>query len=141
MAFVISRHARQQIVARGIREETILGILENPLQVIYTDAKNIYQGIIEEDEKQYLIRIFVNPFKEPKVVITAYKTSKSASIMKVVYDKETNVLYIHFKDVAIEESDEDKHGEMIIDYAADGSVVGIEVLNASEKLAMPLAFD
>ena len=27
---------------------------------------------------------------------------------------------------------------MIIDYAADGSVVGIEVLNASEKLSIPI---
>lgn len=61
--------------------------------------------------------------------------------MKVTYDKETNAVYIQFKEEAISESDEDKNGSIIIDYAADGSVVGIEVLNASEKLPLPVQMD
>jgi uncharacterized protein YuzE len=61
--------------------------------------------------------------------------------MKVTYDKEVNAVYIQFKDDAINESDEDKNGGIIIDYAADGSVVGIEVLNASEKLSLPVQPD
>jgi uncharacterized protein YuzE len=61
--------------------------------------------------------------------------------MKVTYDKEANAVYIQFKDEAIDESDEDKNGDVIIDYAADGSVVGIEVLNASEKLSVPVHLD
>ena len=61
--------------------------------------------------------------------------------MKVTYDKETNAVYIQFKDEVISESDEDKNGSIIIDYAADGSVVGIEVLNASEKLPLPVQMD
>lgn len=56
--------------------------------------------------------------------------------MKVTFDKETDVLYIEFKAGQIVESDQDKSGEMIIDYAQNGSVVGIEVLNASGKLLM-----
>jgi uncharacterized protein YuzE len=61
--------------------------------------------------------------------------------MKVTYDKEVNAVYIQFKDESISESDEDKNGGIIIDYAADGSVVGIEVLNASEKLSLPVEPD
>ena len=61
--------------------------------------------------------------------------------MKVTYDKEVNAVYIQLKEVAISESDEDKNGGIIIDYAADGSVVGIEVLNASEKLSFPVQMD
>ncbi|WP_295653292.1 DUF2283 domain-containing protein [uncultured Mucilaginibacter sp.] len=61
--------------------------------------------------------------------------------MKVTYDKETDALYIQFKAEKINESDEDKNGVMIIDYAADGSVIGIEVLNASEKLSLPVELD
>lgn len=61
--------------------------------------------------------------------------------MKVTYDKEANAVYIQFKDDVIDESDEDKRGGVIIDYAVDGSVVGIEVLNASEKLSLPVQLD
>lgn len=61
--------------------------------------------------------------------------------MKVTYDKEANAVYIQFKNDVIDESDEDKKGGVIIDYAADGSVVGIEVLNASEKLSLPVKLD
>ena len=61
--------------------------------------------------------------------------------MKVTYDKEVNAVYIQFKEEVINESDEDKNGGMIIDYAIDGSVVGIEVLNASEKLSFPVQLD
>jgi uncharacterized protein YuzE len=61
--------------------------------------------------------------------------------MKVTYDKEMDVLYIQFKTEQVIESDEDKSGEMIIDYAENGSIIGIEVLNASEKLSLIEKFD
>jgi len=53
--------------------------------------------------------------------------------MKIKYDKETDVVYIRFSSQNIAESDQDKPG-IIIDYSADGQIVGIEVLNASEKM-------
>ncbi len=56
--------------------------------------------------------------------------------MKVKYDKEVDILYIRFSDQQIDESDEDKPG-IILDYAADGSIVSIEVLNASIKINQP----
>ncbi len=61
--------------------------------------------------------------------------------MKITYDQETNVLYIQFKTEQVTESDQDKSGEMIIDYAQNGSIIGIEVLNASEKLSLIQKFD
>jgi uncharacterized protein YuzE len=56
--------------------------------------------------------------------------------MKVKYDKEVDILYIKLNDKPIDESDEDKPG-IILDYAKDGSVVGIEILNASSKMSQP----
>lgn len=56
--------------------------------------------------------------------------------MKIKYDKETDILYIRLKDVAIDESEEDKKG-IILDYSADGQLVGIEVLNASKSMDQP----
>jgi uncharacterized protein YuzE len=40
----------------------------------------------------------------------------------------------------LEESDEDKPG-VILDYDKDGNVVGLEVLNASQRIENPRAVD
>ena len=60
--------------------------------------------------------------------------------MKVTYDPEVDVLRILFRDAPIEESDEDKPG-VILDYDKEGNVVGLEVLNASQRIENPRALD
>ncbi|MDA1050936.1 MAG: DUF2283 domain-containing protein [Planctomycetota bacterium] len=60
--------------------------------------------------------------------------------MKVTYDPEVDVLRILFRDVPIEESDEDKPG-IILDYDGDGNIVGLEVLNASQRVENPRGVD
>ena len=56
--------------------------------------------------------------------------------MKVTYDPEVDVLRILLSDAPIEESDEDKPG-VILDYDKDGNVVGLEILEASRRMANP----
>jgi uncharacterized protein YuzE len=56
--------------------------------------------------------------------------------MKVKYDKEVDVIYVSLCDETIFESDEEKKG-VILDYSADGRVVGIEILNASIQVGSP----
>ena len=56
--------------------------------------------------------------------------------MKVTYDPEVDVLRILLSDAPIEESDEDKPG-VILDYDRDGNVVGLEILEASKRIANP----
>ncbi len=56
--------------------------------------------------------------------------------MKVKYDKEVDIIYIKLTDLPIKESDEEKPG-IIIDYAENGSIVGLEILNASAKMSQP----
>ena len=60
--------------------------------------------------------------------------------MKVTYNPEVDVLRIVFRDVAIEESDEDKPG-VILDYDKEGNIVGLEVLNASQRVENPRGVD
>ena len=60
--------------------------------------------------------------------------------MKVTYDPQVDVLRILFRDVPVEESDEDKPG-VILDYDKDGNIVGIEVLNASKRVENPKGVD
>lgn len=60
--------------------------------------------------------------------------------MKVTYDPTVDVLRILFRDAPIDESDEDKPG-VILDYDKDGNVVGLEVLNASQRIENPRTVD
>jgi hypothetical protein len=63
---------------RGIAENIVWDILIKPGQTIKYEDKTIYQSIITEANGQYLIRIFVNHIKIPKLLTTVYRTSKIA---------------------------------------------------------------
>ncbi|PSB11086.1 hypothetical protein C7B61_15585 [filamentous cyanobacterium CCP1] len=54
--------------------------------------------------------------------------------MQAQYDSEVDVLRIIWSDAPIEESDEDQPG-IILDYDLDGQVIGVEILNASQRIA------
>ncbi|MGE0638137.1 MAG: DUF2283 domain-containing protein [Bacteroidia bacterium] len=56
--------------------------------------------------------------------------------MKVKYDKETDIMYIVFSEQKVKESDENKPG-IILDYSKDGTIVGIEILDASKRMSNP----
>ncbi|MEX0609590.1 MAG: DUF2283 domain-containing protein [Balneolaceae bacterium] len=56
--------------------------------------------------------------------------------MNIKFDKEADAIYLKFSDAEIMESDQDKPG-VIIDYDANGNVVGIELLDASTKIQNP----
>ena len=60
--------------------------------------------------------------------------------MKVTCDPEVDVLRVLFSAARIEESDEDQPG-VILDYDAAGNVVGLEILNASQRVDNPRAVD
>jgi len=74
--FIFSNHALEQIKRRNISVKTIEFILENPDRTAIQANTMVYQAIIQENNKNYMIRIFVNRMVDPAVVITAYKTSK-----------------------------------------------------------------
>ena len=60
--------------------------------------------------------------------------------MKVKYDKSVDILYLSFNDEKIFESDEEKKG-IILDYAKNGKIVGIELLNASQQMNNPVKIE
>lgn len=60
--------------------------------------------------------------------------------MKIKYDQEVDIIYIRLNDLPVKESDEGKPG-IILDYAADGSIVAIEILDASRKMPHPAKFE
>lgn len=115
--FKFSNHALEQIKLRGISKEVVRKILLNPDQVVEEEGKKVYQSV-------------------QKLSLQFIRHLKSRSIMKVKYDKEVDVLYISFSKNKIKESDEDKP-EIILDYDKQGSIVGIEILDASKKMKNP----
>jgi uncharacterized protein YuzE len=60
--------------------------------------------------------------------------------MKVTYDPEVDVVRIILRSAPVEESDEDKPG-VIIDYDKDGNVVGLEILDASQRIENPRSLE
>lgn len=60
--------------------------------------------------------------------------------MKVTYDQTVDVLRVILRDVPVQESDEDKPG-VILDYDAEGNMVSLEILNASQRVENPRGVD
>ncbi|HBY58140.1 MAG TPA: hypothetical protein DEG96_09870 [Candidatus Atribacteria bacterium] len=56
--------------------------------------------------------------------------------MRIRYDEEADALYIKLQEAEYYESDEIQEG-FILDYDADGSIIAIEILEASTRV--PLA--
>ena len=54
--------------------------------------------------------------------------------MKVRYDKEVDAMYIYAEEGAPEYSEEIGEG-VIVDVSMDGKIVGMEILDASEKFS------
>jgi uncharacterized protein YuzE len=54
--------------------------------------------------------------------------------MRLTYDPRLNVAYLHLRDDRVEVETIRISEELFIDVAADGSVHGIEFLNANEQL-------
>lgn len=60
--------------------------------------------------------------------------------MKIKYDQEVDIFLIEFSNSEIFESDESKPG-VIIDYDREGTIVRIEILDASKRTNTPFKFE
>ena len=60
--------------------------------------------------------------------------------MKLQYDKKVDALYIRLNDKRYVESDEIAEG-VIFDYDGKGKIIGIEILDASEKFPKGFSSD
>ncbi len=56
--------------------------------------------------------------------------------MRVIYDPETDILQISFREDSVEETTQIAPG-LILDYDEDGSVIGVELRKASKRVDNP----
>jgi uncharacterized protein YuzE len=57
--------------------------------------------------------------------------------MKIEFDQVADALYVQLKDGDVEKSEEIKPG-MILDYDANGNVLGLELLYVSKRAELPM---
>lgn len=85
MEFRISQHAATEMRRRGIGRDAVMGILENPQQIVAGRVgRKVYQSqLISGDGKVYLVRVVLDDDKMPPVVVTVYRTSKVTKYWRV----------------------------------------------------------
>jgi hypothetical protein len=73
----LSKHANAEMLRRQISPEWIEATLASPEQVVegYGNRK-IYQSRFTTLGKTYLIRVVLEPWRDPPTVVTLYRTSK-----------------------------------------------------------------
>ena len=76
MMYKFSKHCNEQIARRNISQELVLRVIYNTTRTYKEEAVTVYESLVNENEKVYLCRVFVNEEKIPPLIITAYKTSK-----------------------------------------------------------------
>ena len=77
--YVLTEHAREEMVRRQISQEEVANLLASPEQIeAVRQGRNVYQSRIEagKPSQEYLLRVFVDVDREPPEVVTAYRTSK-----------------------------------------------------------------
>ncbi|MFO8038117.1 MULTISPECIES: DUF2283 domain-containing protein [Sodalinema] len=60
--------------------------------------------------------------------------------MKIKYDADVDIIRITLKDAEIEDSDEEIPG-IILDFDSSQNVIGIEILQASQRIDNPQAIE
>lgn len=57
--------------------------------------------------------------------------------MKITYDKKADAAYIKLSDKAVYDASKKITPDVVVDYAKDGTIVGIEILDASRNMPLP----
>ncbi|MDP1605086.1 MAG: DUF4258 domain-containing protein [Rhodocyclaceae bacterium] len=77
MDFVLTDHAKKEAQRRQIPLEWIESTFAKPEQVAAgTNRRKVLQSRVVADGKTYLVRLIVEDWHHPPVVVTVYRTSK-----------------------------------------------------------------
>jgi len=123
MPFTLTAHAAFEMERRQIPLAWVESVFYSPEQVLAGQGgRVIHQSRVLADGKVYLVRLVLEPH------------------MKADYDRSVDILTLTFSAAPVEESDEIRPG-VIVDYDAQGNVVGFEILNASLHVPQPAVME
>jgi hypothetical protein len=75
--YIVSDHAAFEMKRRGISEDQVRTIIEQPEQRLpVREGREIFQSRIHTRDGLYLYRVVVDVDRSPAEVVTAYRTSK-----------------------------------------------------------------
>jgi uncharacterized protein YuzE len=132
-----TRHARSRMRQHRISEESVILTIGEPDQLL-SSIKGRYNAL-----KRIAHRVIRVTFREEADRISAhigyYSVSQETSLgrgkMRIEYDKEADALCIVLRDVPASDSKDLEDG-VTIDLDDKGHIVGLEVLDASERLGL-----
>ena len=75
--YVLTEHAELEMSRRQIEPEWVATIMATPEQIVEGfNGRKIFQSRIESGGKTHLVRLVVEEWHSPPVVVTIYRTSK-----------------------------------------------------------------
>lgn len=75
--FILTGHAETEMRRRQIDQKSVAAVMAAPEQIVEGEGgRKVYQGKVECGGKTYLVRLIVEDWHSPPVVITVYRTSK-----------------------------------------------------------------
>ncbi len=108
-ALKYDRHARRRMKWRNISKDEVQKAVNNPDKTELTEKGRI------------------NVFK------TIGERGKGKRKMKIEYSKRADALYVYFRHAMVAKSKEIEEG-VVIDFDAEGHIVGIEILDATQRM-------
>ena len=78
---VLSAHARDQLLRRGIEESVVRIVLENPDSVQTISPERIIaqrRVTMVPTQTDYLVRVIIDVDRNPNEIVTVYRTTKFA---------------------------------------------------------------
>ena len=77
--YILTDHALMVMQRRNISEQDVKKVVTSPEQKVdVREGRCVYQSRISfgEPNREYLVRVFVDIVREPKEIVTVYRTSK-----------------------------------------------------------------
>lgn len=77
--YVVTPHAAFEMRRRGLTEDVVRRVLMDPGQRLEVRAGRVVlqaRMYLEQPEREWLVRVFVDVDRRPAEVVTAYRTSK-----------------------------------------------------------------
>jgi hypothetical protein len=77
MDYRLTEHAELEMQRRQVSREWVESVMRAPEQIVVGfGARKVYQGRVSADGKTYLLRLIVEDWYTPPVIVTVYRTSK-----------------------------------------------------------------